>query len=199
MDSSKIKKNIDFKYNGTKLKTEEYILKIGKIFKEFKMAIYNIVNEHRKLIHVIEMKDSIIKDMCKVVDGDIDENGKIYITNELLNKFKQKIIKHLVSESVSWINYNKNIDKFLNNMFNFDLHNSMLVEEPNNKQLEELYRIWFGIEYKNVYGVDAITKFVNGINKKATQLNIQMFKNVFYEKENNEEESTIGIDEIIKE
>jgi hypothetical protein len=174
---------------------EDFNYSIKYIFKSLKEECLFIVKEYRKIIFSLDKPDVRtntfldvfidrynVDSFCKIIDGQVDEEGKIFITSNIKQNFENKIKQKCLED----INYyalfvTKFIDVFIEALVNFKNPILTLSQYPNSKQLRFLYECWFGEIYPNIKHFDAIIQFTEEIKNKRTNINETTFNHLFYE------------------
>jgi hypothetical protein len=169
--------------------TEDRLKKLSLIVKQLKTAIYSLINEYRKLIHMVTFKEKDFTKMCRITNGEIDETGKIYVTKEILDQFKDRFSKKCLAEASQWIKYFQSLDIFIRNMFNFD-DPIILLKEKDNKQLHYIYGCWFGDIHKKKRHEQGLLTFLDEIEKKKQHIHNDLFREL-NKVEDNEEDDTL--------
>lgn len=138
------------------------------------MAVYTLVNEYRRLIHMANFGNKDFSKMCRITNGEVDEKGNIYVTKEILEKFTVRVKEKCISEALYWCKYIPALDVFVKNMLNFE-DPILLLKEKNNKQLIHIYECWFGDIYKEKHE-EGFLNLQADIDKKRKDMNIELFK-----------------------
>lgn len=185
------------------LSEKDFKYSIKYTFKTLKEECLLIIKEYRKIIFSLdkpEIKTDTILDMfvgdqynidsiCKIVDGQVDEEGNIFITDFIKEKFKNKIKEKCLSEINYYILYvTKYIDIFIDALINFKNPITVLIHHSNCNQLKFLFECWLGDIYSNekIKYFDAILKFADDVSKKRMNINENTFNHLFYSEEINQ-------------
>lgn len=170
-------------FNENRLKT------LFDLIKQIKVSVYGLVNEYRRLIHAASLGNKDFTKMCRITDGQVDENGNIYVTKDILANFSEKFKRKCILEAAYWCKYLPALDTFIKHMMNFD--DPIVLLKTKNEQLRHLYECWLGDVYKDKYELGFIS-FLKDIDETKKNINIDMFKEL-NNKEDEEETLLHGL------
>lgn len=152
---------------------EKRLLLLQKAIHNVKTAIYDIVNQYRKLIDMASSNNKDFTKMCRVTDGTVDEKGNIYVTKSMLDKFATKFKSYCLKEAIYWIDFFSAINIFVENLINFE--DPILLLKSKNSQLKYLYECWFGDIY-DVKHEESLNMLTKEIQSKKQNINVNIFK-----------------------
>lgn len=153
----------------------ETILKqLSDVTKKFKSSVYAIVNNYKKLIHTINSDPNIVTKMCKISIGQISEDGKIFVTKDMFNKFVEDAINICSLEALYWTKYLESIDTFFALMLDWRQPQNIL-SVIHDKQMLILFQVWFGDMY-DVKHIQGLERFIKHIEAESKTLNTRMFR-----------------------
>jgi hypothetical protein len=155
--------------------SEERLKNLSDIVKKLKIAIYTLVNEYRRLIHIANFGNKDFSKMCRVTNGEVDENGNIFVTKDVLEDFTNRFRQKCANEALFWCQYIPSLDIFVKNILSFEDPSFLL--KTKNKQLQHLYECWFGDIYKDKQE-SAFLLFLRDIENKKSNINVEMFKDL---------------------
>lgn len=169
---------------------EERLKNISEIIGQLKTAIYSLINEYRRIIHMANFDNKSMSKMCKITDGDIDENGKIYVTQDVMNKFIINIKKECTTEALYWCKYFQALDTFVKNMIDFENPSKTILLNCDDKQLHHLYECWFGDVYDTKME-QGLLSFKRDVEERKQTITVDMFRKMNTENTSFEEETLL--------
>jgi hypothetical protein len=155
--------------------SEDRLYRLSRLIKDLKIAIYSLVNEYRRLIHMSCSSNKDFTKMCRASHGQIDEKGSIYVTKNMLENFAERFKNKCLEEASYWAKFIPILDIFVQNMLNFE--DPIVLLKTKNEQLRYIYECWFGDVYK-VNFEQGIIMFKNEIEKKKKNINLELFKSL---------------------
>lgn len=173
------------------LSESDYNYNIKNLFVQLKCECYFMVKEYRKIIFNLNKKviklDSFFDDLinrflngngvdsfCKIIDGRIGEDGKMYITQNIKDNFKKKIEEKCIQEIEYYMFLTtKYIDIFIDSLMNMKNPVEVLVLN-NSSSLKFLYECWFGEIYDEKY-FDAIQIYIRELQNMRNDLHKRIF------------------------
>jgi hypothetical protein len=152
----------------------ERFTKLPIIIRRLKIAIYSLVNEYRRLIHMATSTNKDFTKMCRVTNGTVDEEGNIFVTKSMLSNFATNFKTLCLEKAIYWAQFYPAIDIFINNLINFE-DPIVLIKFAHNKQLKFLYECWFGEIYISKYE-DSFVELTNEVLSKKKNINLELFQ-----------------------
>ena len=164
-------------------KLEELKIEVNNL----KVSLYSLIEGYRKLIHISQMEPNKLIPLCKITTSIVDEKGIIMVGNEVLDTLKEKIIAKCLKECDNYINLFYSVDKFIMEMMEYvDIVKSSYFFKDENFLL--LSKCWCGDKYEGQTKQNALRLLTDHFNSLAKNLSIDMFKNLYYEIENDKKE-----------
>jgi len=120
---------------------EDRLTCLEKEVKLIKTKIYTLVNLLHNKLDTINKDPTHLEYICKYNEGDIDEKGSIFITDEMLTKTTDEVKAGLSEKAYYWISVFESLDKFLECMVTMTAMKDYLVlnDEP---ILEKIFNTW---------------------------------------------------------
>ena len=175
------------------LSENDFNVNVKDVFEKLKGEMFLVVKDYRKIIFDLSKEEVQINSyfnkfidqynvdtFCKIVDGQISEDGETYITQEIKDQFKNKIKTKCMQEIEYYIDFvEKYINIFIDGLFNNKSPVEVLLLN-NCKQIKLLYELWLGDLYPEKH-FEAIFQYITELQELRVNINSNIFNMLYYD------------------
>uniref|UniRef100_A0A6C0J9E1 Uncharacterized protein n=1 Tax=viral metagenome TaxID=1070528 RepID=A0A6C0J9E1_9ZZZZ len=129
----------------------------------FKKKLLKFVSKFDKIEKIIIEDNQLVEDMCKESRGIIMSTGEVFLSDEMIQNFRLRLLAMCQTEFKVWYGYFLSIDLFLHKMISFKT-----ITREDNEQIYTLWKCWNGKLYQNLIQAEALSKFSEDMFSKKT-------------------------------